>query len=39
VAELARHANPGVTMRIYAGLSETSRAGLAAKLTDAGIGC
>jgi integrase len=37
-AVLARHANAKVTGAIYAGVSETARAQIAAKLTDAGFG-
>ena len=38
VAVLARHANARVTGQVYAGLSESGRAGIATKLLDAGIG-
>jgi integrase len=38
VAVLARHANAKVTGQVYAGLSESGRAGIADKLLDAGIG-
>ena len=34
-AALARHANPRVTATVYAGLTDTARAGLAAKLAEA----
>jgi integrase len=34
-AALARHANPRVTATIYAGLTDTARAGLGVKLTEA----
>ncbi len=37
-AVLARHANARVTGQVYAGLSESGRAGIADKLLDAGIG-
>jgi integrase len=37
-AALARHASPAVTVQVYAGLSDTARAGLGKRLTDAGIG-
>jgi integrase len=37
-AELARHANPGVTLTMYAGLTETDRAGITQKLLDSGFG-
>lgn len=37
-ANLARHANPGVTMAMYAGLTETDRAGITQKLLDSGFG-
>ena len=38
VAVLARHANARVTGQVYAGLSESGRAGIAVKLLGAGIG-
>jgi len=38
VAALARHANPRVTAAVYAGLTDTARAGLGAKLVEAGFG-
>jgi integrase len=34
-AALARHANPGVTAKVYAGLTDQARAGLGAKLKEA----
>ena len=34
-AALARHANPRVTAAVYAGLTDTARAGLGPKLTAA----
>lgn len=38
VAELARHANAGVTATMYAGLSETGRAGVTRRLVESGFG-
>jgi integrase len=38
VAVLARHANARVTGQVYAGLSESGRQGIAAKLAGAGVG-
>jgi integrase len=37
-AELARHANPRVTMTLYAGLTKDGRGRAAAKLLDSGFG-
>lgn len=37
-AVLARHANAGVTGKIYAGVSEKAKAQIAAKLVNAGFG-
>ena len=37
-AEFARHANPGVTLTMYGGLSETDRVGITQKLLDSGVG-
>jgi hypothetical protein len=37
-AELARHANPGVALTMYAGLGETDRVGITQKLLDSGFG-
>jgi hypothetical protein len=38
VAEMARHANPRVTMTLYAGLTKDGQSGAAAKLLDTGFG-
>jgi integrase len=38
VAELARHANPKVTMTLYAGLTKDARHRAVAKLSDSGFG-
>lgn len=38
VAELARHANAGVTATMYAGLSETGRARVTRRLVESGFG-
>jgi integrase len=37
-ARLARHANPGVTMAMYLGLTDTDRAAVWAKLGESGFG-
>jgi integrase len=37
-AVLARHANTGVTARIYSGVNEDAKAKIASKLTSAGFG-
>jgi integrase len=38
VAQLARHANPGVTLSMYAGVTETDRAAVWSKLGRSGFG-